>query len=284
MNAKKAQGLESLALMIIAMLVIVFGIMIFFNSNLISSTTGFFCPSMTTFGTNIRGPYIKMMDEIYDRMAAVEDPEIWEVVLIGKNLGTAVSQTVIRTVVKGMFDEAKETMPLMSCTAPNIDLGYSKQCSPTEGVSNITFFREVAARTVDCYRMYGSGNYNPLENTNLRNPRTCFVIQFNLKEPVKFYDIKDYMTNNVKGAKPEVLLEGYERDNYADFKVVPWEQQIKKGILFISYADTGGSEWDNDDCSISGSISWDDRDSVFWCIEEEATYDENCKLFGWSNG
>jgi len=188
---------------------------------------------------------------------------------------------------------------LVSCTNPQLNKKYEKPCGSDSAYDKDVFLRDVSKLTLDCWKMYGKGEYDPLTDMTPPNPRTCFTITFSLNDKTNFNEINDYlMTNYTKQVTaaslgPRLIENTYNQDLYK-------YSSFKKGVLFIKYGDLNldpnsddENSWASADCSVvdvsslnTGSGYSDFLDSIkfdyiFWCLAEEASYDENCGPFVW---
>lgn len=289
MKNKKAQGTQNLALIILVVISLIIGIVFIFKSGILETSQTFFCPTIITANSRIRGSAIKKIDDAYEDLITHDDSKFDLPGRFQKGIQAGFAKHYLEEAVT----DIKEGIPILTCTNPEINLGFNTPCGKDNGVTKEKFFKTVSDRTLDCWNMYTSGYLNPLKNPSKnadpQNPRTCFVIQFNIQEPVSFYDIIDYMQEvgdysevTTAPGGSGIYVEGDER---TDISGDPTEKQIKKGILFITYADAGGSSWENNDCGISGTLKVNgndvDTDNIFWCLEEEVTRDENCDAFTW---
>lgn len=287
---KKGIAINNLAFLILAALSLGVVIVILFQSGLITNLQTIICTTFTTGQAGIRGIAIEMLWVVYAIVVII----ISAVMAIAAARGTC-ANPVMAVVCIAMylsfvvaighaFYNVQQSIPFVYCPSEPIDFAVTKQCG-TKGIEKDVFLKEVAEKSVDCWAMYAKGEYDPLAGVIPPNPRTCFTINFNLKEPIKFNEIKAWMRD------PTNLYPGtYERywdkvggklaleNDKSDEK---WEKNtIQKGRIFIKYGDNQqqapegfiipANLWGSEDCNIDSDFDAP-SDRVYICIDDRAT-------------
>lgn len=291
---KKGMSLETLAMLILASLSLVLILAFFFESGLITNLSSFMGVTFTMMQSGIRGIIMKMIGVFVGLMLVL----VGVVMAIGSTcrafpVGTVVCAAIYATFMAGFLWSImmlQASVPFIDIPTPVIEIpkGAMDDNCGENAVTAEDFKKEIAERSVDCWSMYGSGNWDPLLGKIPPNPRTCFVVDFNLQgEGVTFDEIHQYMgANNYVGSDRKYIQKAGNNiilENGKD----KWDKRIKQGRLFIKYGDSmtdvyQDQEWGSPDCSIDNDNFNSEGDVVFWCIDEGATKDNTCQQFSWS--
>lgn len=270
MKNNKGVALETAVSLILIAISLGIIIIILFQTGLISSLQVTVCTAFTTGGAWVRGFVIHWIWQFYWILIGLVAAIMF---LLGSTcrafpIGTAVCAAafaVFVVILTVSFNNLTAGLPLVYCPNPPILHGYTTGCSDnTAGVSNDTFFREIADRSVDCWSMYTAGVYDPLSGKDPPNPVTCFVIDFKLKDPVTMKDIAKWMSkNDYSGgvsywSKAGGMIIPQNRDDAL------WTTPLVKGRIFIKYGDDYiWAKWGSADCGITKSYVPPARTDIF---------------------
>jgi hypothetical protein len=306
---KKGIALSTLATLILAGLSFGIVLMVLIQSGLLTNLQSFMATTLTAFESNLRGMAIAAIAEFMAVFILVLFAIMW----LGSTChsgpwGAAACLAMYASLMVflvGAIHNLDASFPWVDIPNPDINLpptgGHT--CG-TDGADPNVFIKEVADRSVDCWYMFAEGRYNPLLGKVPPNPRTCFVINFNLNNEtgVSFDDIKNWMkTNNYPGTSDTYWKKsgnGLVLENNKD----AFSKRIKTGRMFIKYGDNikkiwTEPIWGSADCSIRDETFYNTfgtntygkappSDHIYWCIDEKATkspdicYDR-VKYFQW---
>jgi hypothetical protein len=248
-------------------------IILLFTSGLISSLSASICTILTTASSYVRGFVVYAIWTFYGILIGLVAAIMF---LLGRTcqtfpFGTAaclITFGVFVVILTGAFTALASSLPLLSCPNPTIIHGFKETCG--NGVSNETFIREVADRTVDCWNMYTAGKYDPLSGREPPNPVTCFVVDFNVKTPVSMRNITEWMikTNySSDGTKYLAKVGGVIPQNNNE---EIFNNEYTKGRLFIKYGDDQTlAKWGSADCNIDSTFVVPNRTTFFKELSEE---------------
>jgi len=309
---KKAQALSVAARLLVILIFLAVMIVILIKSGIISNLYTIIATTLTTWGSFIRGITVKFV--WYFAWALIGLFTLILVIFgstcrafpVGTAICAAMYATFLALVMHSVFS-LFTSIPLLELQNPTIKVGdFNVSCGESK-TSNITFLKEVADRTVDCWKMYTAGKLNPLTGKTPPNPRTCFIINFNLKDSVTIEEMVNYLKTHEYPTGKKCgggytckitywgVLASYEGDPariaimrtnsyiyYLDYwhgeqKDDSWyKKPLKKGRLFIKYYDDHFLKKIGDsDCYTDWDVM---HDIVFWCFDEDVTCDENCNL------
>ena len=281
MFGKKADVMKTFVTLVVVIVMLIMAITFITQSGIFSSVQSFFCPTLTRVGSYARGAPLDAMWNMYNKLTEESTAVSIEEWGFGK--------------IEDRLISIQNNMGLITCMSPPVEMKYTEPCGPDKGVSNVSFMMEVSKRSIDCWDMYTAGQYDPLLGKTPPNPRTCFIIHFNLKQPVKFLGVSDYLSElyykqnngNLLPFEPMFEESGYNNAVY----------NVKKGILYIKYLDTDSTGFETAECN---NLKWyfdditpvvygpdsgntfKDPDKILWCLEEDLTYNENCNIIDWS--
>ncbi len=309
MMDKKALSLSILAVLILALISLGIMLIVIIKAGLLSALRDIVCVNVTSLSSMIRGVII---DLLWFFFGAVLLLVFLLMFLFGSlckafPVGTAACTVMYAAFAVGLTMALMNVfgaIPLFTCQTSDITIGDA-----VHHVAAVNFEKEVAARTVDCWNMYAKGRYDPLTGLSTPNPKTCFVINFNLTSNINVSDMLMYMgTNNftkgvyyltAAGGNPIVHINtAFSTDDTSILKT----KNFHEGRLFIKYGDDFlYSSWYSPDCDITGSWSPPDKteynknifdaiafpipwvtynllkwaghnnDYVYWCFDEDVT-------------
>lgn len=282
---KKGITLETAVALILMVLSLGIIIILLFSSGLISSLQSSICTFLTMGSSWVRGFVISSLWTIYWVILGLVASIMF---LFGTTCRSAPPfsyaicagiYAVFFAYLTVAFTTLAGGLPLLTCPNPTIILGTAN-CSAPEGVSNITFMREVADRSIDCWVMYASGQFDPLAGREPPNPVTCFVVDFKLKQPISAKNIAEWMsstsysrgTSYWERAGGMIVLQNNSKEL--------WNQTFLSGRLFIKYGDAETlAKWGSADCQIRNYGPPSRTDYVIDYPNEGST----ANILGWSN-
>jgi len=269
---RKGLSLSILAVLILALISLAIVLVIMMKAGLLSALRDIVCVNVTSVSSMIRGVVVDLIWWFFGAVLLI----VFLLLFVFGSLckafpvGTAICTGMYAAFAAYLIISIMSligAIPLFTCQTSDITLGDS-----AHNVSAEVFEKEVAARTVDCWNMYAKGRYDPLTGLTPPNPKTCFVINFNLSSSINVSDILTYMANHnftkemdyltAGGGGPIVFLKGEGSWSYigGGFNEEPFESTFHEGRLFIKYGDDFRySKWNSPDCDITGSWSPPDK-------------------------
>ena len=195
---KKGDALSIAVIFILVIISLAIAIILFIQFGFWKGLINIICTTLTTIGSFLRGLAV---DFLYAAMWVVIG--LFGVLLlaygklcrnpIGAVVCTAiwVSFTILLTT---SFTAVVSNIPLISCENPSIPMGSFEGDVVFSTVDSEDFMKEVADRTVECWTMYGRDRFKRvLQGRTPPNPRTCFVINFALEDPVTIEEIEQFL-------------------------------------------------------------------------------------------
>ena len=189
-----------------------------------------------------------------------------------------------------MTNQVFPNIPLI-CETVSLDVGYSetgKQATAEE------FYAIAGSRTMDCWDMFGGGQWDPLWGQESKgkgtNPRTCFIIDAHLKPkeegvyPPPYVTLKDLYEDSRHAYDKKWKLGSDKIYAYCNKHAVGddfnnWtgeDCQVKDSRLYIMYFDKHGYDlisYGSSACNIkndwfSSDVTDESGDRVVWCLEK----------------
>ncbi len=307
---KKGIALQTVVMLILAIISLAIGIMLIMKAGLISNLQTIICTTLITWTSYVRGILVNLIWLFFWAMIGVMALLI---VIYGSFCKAFPGNIYCLSIYAAFIAFLLYTilvvfsgLPLMHCPNPTIKIGdFEKDCGDSL-TSPEVFMREVAERSVDCWGMFSKGKFDPLTGKTPPNPRTCFVINFNLERGVTIEEIVYYLktheypsnkkcdpgdpdgcgitywdkikstdggmrltitrTNDYIFYVSGALIGGGEKVDDTYYS----GKYIQKGRLFIKYLDKMpyGENIRDADCWTGETPPWD---SVYWCFDEDVT-------------
>lgn len=195
---KKGMGLETLVFFILMIASLAIAIIFYIRPELYILLQIFFCTVLTTIGSYLRGILVYFLWWILFPMIT----GLAFAILITNKLcyaGGPITKVACAAIFVGfevlaisMIMGTIGVIPLIGCTPASIQMGELDG----EEIETEIFMEQVSKRTIDCWRMYTAGRYYPLEGKVPPNPRTCFVINFNVDGPFSPKELFDYLDSH----------------------------------------------------------------------------------------
>ena len=293
---KKGIALSTLATLILAGLSFAIALTILIQSGLLTNLQSFMAVAITTIESHMRGITINALGYVISLMAIVLFAIMW----LGSTCrqipyGAAVClgmYAAMMILISTEVNSIQSSIPWVDIPNPEINMPTGgRTCAQGAGIDPEVFKKEVAERSVDCWSMFAEGNYDPLRGKVPPNPRTCFVINFNIKDAgVSFQDIKVWMKTNDYPGTVDTYWKKSGSDIILENNKDAFDKKIKTGRMFIKYGDSmrkfwTESTWGSADCSIrEETFNYPGGDDVYWCIDERATQKwdgTGCDQFKW---
>ena len=273
MVSKKGLSLSILAILILSLISLAVVLYIVIKAGLLSALRDIVCVNVTSISSMIRGIIIDLIWWFFGGVLLIVFfilfvfGSLCKAFPIGTAICTAMYAAFAAILIIAIMD-LMGMIPLFTCQTSDITIGDS-----VHHVAAVNFEKEVAARTVDCWNMYAKGRYDPLTGLSTPNPKTCFVINFNLTSNINVSDILTYMAKNnftkgmdyltAAGGNPIVHINTtFSTDDASILKT----KNFHEGRLFIKYGDDFlYSSWYSPDCDITGS----------WAPPDKTVYNSN---------
>jgi len=285
---KKGIALETAVALILIAISLAIAIVLIFTTGMISSIQTVICTTLTTGASWIRGFLIHWLWILYAMVIMVVGLVMLAFGSTCQNfpIGSAIclaAFAIFTATLAIFFDIVTSGIPMLYCPNPTIMRAYDEGlCGDyNKGISNVSFFREVADRSVDCWFMYTAGEFDPLTGIAPPNPITCSVISFKLKQPVTINQMIDYMKGTNYSSK-KTYWDEIGSEIVTPQPNIDRAKTFEKGRIFIKYGDNLNGYWGSEDCQIDSD--WDDNsatnnDRVYWCFEKEITCAYGCANF-----
>jgi hypothetical protein len=203
LNLSNKGALGTLAILIVTLISLAIMLIILLQSGLIGNLQTIICTTLVTLSSWVRGFIIDMIWLFYWVVFGVLLAAMF---LLGNTCRTnpisvAVCLAIfagVMIVLAGSVTNLMNSIPLLYCPNPDITVGnYGEPCgSPSVTTSKIALYKEMSERAVDCWRMYTSGTFDPLSGKTPPNPINCYVINFNIREPMSFGEWQAWMSGN----------------------------------------------------------------------------------------
>jgi len=286
---KGAISLKLLAVLIIAFISLAIGITIIVKFEFLTGLQTLICTSLTTASSWLRGNIVNLLWLFYWVLLGIMALLIvvkgkackgpYAIVCIATYAGFVAFLSVIIT---GSFS----SIPLVSCVNPLIKIGPTERAPGDSDISKQQLYEVLADKIEDCWKMYGSGIYDPLTGLEPPNPRVCYAIKFNVNEDIS---MKDFVKFFVTEKHPNSEKKDYYSYIFKEYSGGPlallnpmfrikvgnknsWNTEFAKGIIYILYADDHWwSEWGSSVCDIYDNPHLFFRDRIYLCYIAEGS-------------
>jgi hypothetical protein len=190
-------------MLIVTLISLAIMLIILIQSGLIGNLQTIICTTLVMLSSMVRGLIIDMIWLFYWVVFGVLLAAMF---LLGNTCRTnpisvAVCLAIfagVMIVLAGAVTNLMNSIPLLYCPNPDITVGnYGEPCgSPLVTTTKIALYKEMSERAIDCWRMYTAGIFDPLSGRTPPNPINCYVINFNIREPMSFGEWEAWMSGN----------------------------------------------------------------------------------------